>query len=145
MFYDHVKRHFHVYILDTVITASSLTLNSIKIISTKTSNIGLEVIIWMQWGIKATIPSVLFGFSPLNALLMFYWYYRSKSFFSITEFSEFLEPRHRRCRSPIVITLSVCPSVHPSTLCCNAITRTVFYLQTSYFIHRWRIKKGRHL
>ena len=60
-----------------------------------------------------------------------------------------LGPRHHRCGSPIVITLSVCPfvclSVRLSKLCCNAITRTVFDLQTSYFIHRWRIKKGRRL
>ena len=66
-------------------------------------------------------------------------------------------PRHRRCGSPIVITLSVrlsvrlsvclsvCLSVRLFTLRCNTITRTVFDLQTSYFIHRWRIKKGRHL
>ena len=39
----------------------------------------------------------------------------------------------------------VCPSVRLSTLRCNAITRKVFDLETSYFIHRWRIKKGRHL
>ena len=45
----------------------------------------------------------------------------------------------------IVITLSVHPSVCLSTLRCNAITKTVFNLQTSYFIHRWRIKKGRRL
>ena len=46
--------------------------------------------------------------------------------------------------SPIVITLSVrpsvClpsvrPSVCPSTLCCNAITQKSLNLQTSYFIH----------
>ena len=40
---------------------------------------------------------------------------------------------------------SVCPSVRLSTLRCNAITRKVFYLEFSYFIHRWRIKKGRGL
>ena len=35
----------------------------------------------------------------------------------------------------------VCLSVRLSTLRCNAITQTVFDLETSYFIHRWRIKK----
>ena len=43
------------------------------------------------------------------------------------------------------VRLSVCLSVRLSTLRCNAITRKVFDLDTSYFIHRWRIKKGRHL
>ena len=72
-----------------------------------------------------------------------------------------LGPRHRRCGSPIVITLSVCPSVRlsvcpsvcpsvclsvcPSTLCCNAITQKSLNLQTLYFIHGKRIGKGRHL
>ena len=43
------------------------------------------------------------------------------------------------------VRLSVCPSVRLSTLRCNAITRKVLDLETSYFIHRWRIKKGGHL
>ena len=38
------------------------------------------------------------------------------------------------------VRLSVCPH-----FLCNAITQKVFDLETSYFIHRWRIKKGRHL
>ena len=36
------------------------------------------------------------------------------------------------------VCLSVCPSVGLSTLCCNAITQTVFDLQTSYFIDKER-------
>ena len=44
----------------------------------------------------------------------------------------FLGPWHRRCRSPIVITLSVCLS----TLCCNAITQKCLNIQTSFLIHR---------
>ena len=70
--------------------------------------------------------------------------------------SQLLGPRHRRCGSPIVITLSVClsvrpsvylsvrpsvrlsvcPSFCPSTLCCNAITQKFLNLQTLNFIHR---------
>ena len=80
-------------------------------------------------------PTLIFGPDP--------------KLFYVTFNRKLLGPRHRRCGSPIVITLSVRLSVRPSvclsTLRCNAITRTVFDLQTSYFIHRWRIKKGRHL
>ena len=46
-------------------------------------------------------------------------------------FTKLLGPRHRRCGSPIVITLSVRLSVRPHFRC-NAITRKVFDLETSY-------------
>ena len=64
-----------------------------------------------------------------------------------------LGPRHRRCGSPYSIHLvcqclsvrQVCLSVCLSTLRCNAITRKVFDLETSYCLYTvWRIKKGRH-
>ena len=33
-------------------------------------------------------------------------------------------------------------SVHPLTLHCDVITQKVLDLETSYFLHRWRLKKG---
>ena len=45
--------------------------------------------------------------------------------------SKMREPYSNHC-----VCLSVRPSVCPSTLCCNAITKKCLNLQTSYFIHR---------
>ena len=46
---------------------------------------------------------------------------------------------HHLMRCPIVITLSVRPSVCPSTLLCLAITQKIFNLYTSYLAHSWRM------